>query len=93
MGEELSVSQLGNLMLELQESGAHNINLVTPTHYSDKITEALSLIRDELKIPVVYNTSGYEKAEEIVKIADYVSIFLCDIKYFVDLNTTMSLFL
>ena len=81
-GRTVTVGELADIMLDLQKRGAHNINLVTPTHYSDKIIEALSLIRDELKIPVVYNTSGYEKAEEIVKIADYVSIFLCDIKYF-----------
>ncbi|MBO5091948.1 MAG: radical SAM protein [Clostridia bacterium] len=81
-GRTVTVGELADIMLDLQKRGAHNINLVTPTHYSDKIIEALSLIRDELKIPVVYNTSGYEKAEKIVKIADYVSIFLCDIKYF-----------
>ena len=47
-------------MLDLQSKGAHNINLVTPTHYVDKIADALSSIKGELKIPVVYNTSGYE---------------------------------
>lgn len=82
VGKRVSVSELAKIMLDLQNKGAHNINLVTPTHYSDKILEALSLIKDELKIPVVYNTSGYEKASEIEKIADYVSIFLTDIKYF-----------
>ncbi len=81
-GEEYSVSELADAMLSLQRKGAHNINLVTPTHYSDKIIEALSLIKNELKIPVVYNTSGYEKPEIIRKIADHVSIFLTDIKYF-----------
>ncbi|MBO5339340.1 MAG: radical SAM protein [Clostridia bacterium] len=81
-GEEISTSELVSIMLSLQDTGAHNINLVTPTHFSSQITEALELVRDKLKIPVVYNTSGYEKPEEIRKIGDYVSIFLTDIKYF-----------
>lgn len=82
VGKGVSVSELAKIMLDLQKNGAHNINLVTPTHYSDKILEALKLIKGDLKIPVVYNTSGYEKASEIEKIADHVSIFLTDIKYF-----------
>ena len=81
-GEEISTSELASIMLSLQDTGAHNINLVTPTHFSSQITEALELVRDKLKIPVVYNTSGYEKPEEIRKIGDHVSIFLTDIKYF-----------
>jgi putative pyruvate formate lyase activating enzyme len=81
-GRTLTTRELADIMLDLQKRGAHNINLVTPTHYSDQIIKALSLIKNELKIPVVYNTSGYEKTEETLKIADYVSIFLCDIKYF-----------
>ena len=82
MGEELSISQLGNLMLELQESGAHNINLVTPTHYGDKIRLCLDSVRGNLKIPVVYNTSGYELPREIEKMRGYVDVFLTDMKYF-----------
>ena len=81
-GKTVSVCELAQIMLDLQSKGAHNINLVTPTHYSDKIIEALEKIKDELKIPVVYNTSGYESSEQIRKIADHVSVFLCDIKYF-----------
>jgi putative pyruvate formate lyase activating enzyme len=81
-GRTVTTRELADIMLDLQKRGAHNINLVTPTHYSDQIIKALSLIKNELKIPVVYNTSGYEKVEETLKIADYVSIFLCDIKYF-----------
>lgn len=81
-GKEITPSELADIMLDLQEKGAHNINLVTPTHFSDGILKALRLIKSELKIPVVYNTSGYEKPEEILKIADDVSVFLTDIKYF-----------
>ena len=81
-GKEYTVSSLADAILKLQSDGAHNVNLVTPTHYSDKIIEVLEKIKNELKIPVVYNTSGYEKPEIIEKIADHVSTFLVDIKYF-----------
>ena len=82
VGKEYSIKELADVMLELQEAGAHNINLVTPTHFSEQIIEAILSIKGKLKIPVVYNTSGYEKPEIIEKIADHVSIFLVDIKYF-----------
>lgn len=81
-GKELSTNELAEIMLDLQDKGAHNINLVTPTHFSAQISEALSYVKDKLKIPVVYNTSGYEKPEIIKKIAEDVSVFLVDIKYF-----------
>ncbi len=81
-GFELTVNELSQKMLELQDKGVHNINLVTPTHYSDKIREAIDLVRDRLHIPIVYNTSGYELDTEIIKMAGYVDVFLTDIKYF-----------
>lgn len=81
-GEEITPAQLAIIMLDLQKQGVHNINLVTPTHFSEGIKEAVSLIRGELKIPIVYNTSGYELDTEIEKMAGYVDVFLCDIKYF-----------
>ncbi|MBO5374615.1 MAG: radical SAM protein [Clostridia bacterium] len=81
-GEEITVAQLAEAMLSLQAQGAHNINLVSPTQYSDKIKQAIDLIRDELEIPVVYNTGGYEDAEQIAGLRGYVDIFLTDIKYF-----------
>lgn len=81
-GNTLSVGELAQKMLDLQAMGVHNINLVTPTHYGDKIREAIDLIRGRLKIPVVYNTSGYELESEIEKMAGYVDVFLTDIKYF-----------
>lgn len=82
VGEEITPQELGDIMLDLQNQGVHNINLVTPTHFSDKIREAISLVKSELKIPIVYNTSGYELDTEIEKMAGYVDVFLCDIKYF-----------
>lgn len=82
MGKTVSTRELADIMLDLQARGAHNINLVTPTHYSHKIKEAISTVRDKLKIPVVYNTSGYELCEEIEGLRGYVDVFLVDIKYF-----------
>ena len=81
-GRDYTADELANAMLDLQSQGAHNINLVTPTHYGDKIRQALDLIKDRLKIPVVYNTSGYELDTEIEKMAGYVDVFLTDMKYF-----------
>ncbi|MBQ7906758.1 MAG: radical SAM protein [Clostridia bacterium] len=81
-GEEISTPRLAEIMLELQNLGVHNINLVTPTHFSSQIRDAIDLVRDKLKVPVVYNTSGYEKPEEIEKMTGYVDVFLTDIKYF-----------
>lgn len=81
-GEIYSEEDLAQRLLELQAMGAHNINLVTPTHYADKIRIALDLVRDRLTIPVIYNTSGYELKNEILKMRGYVDVFLVDIKYF-----------
>ena len=82
VGREISVEELAEEMLTLQHMGAYNINLVTPTHFADKIAESVSLIRDKLKIPIVYNTSGYEMPETIERVSGFVDIFLTDIKYF-----------
>ncbi len=81
-GEEMSEDELGRAMLKLQSLGAHNINLVSPTQFAPQIRGAIDKIRGELKIPVVYNTGGYEKPSEIAKMAGYVDVFLTDIKYF-----------
>lgn len=58
----------------------HNINLVTPTHYTDEIISALKIYRP--RVPIVWNTSGYEEVSTIKKLKGYVDIFLTDIKYF-----------
>ncbi|MBE5926868.1 MAG: radical SAM protein [Lachnospiraceae bacterium] len=81
-GKEVSSERLGEIFLELQDKGANNINLVTPTHYVDKIIKVLDNIRKDLKIPVVYNCGGYEKINTIKMLKDYVDIFLHDIKYY-----------
>lgn len=83
-GKNISEKRLGEIFLELQEKGASNINLVTPTHFVDKIINVLDNIKKELNIPVVYNTGGYESVETVRKLKGYVDIFLHDIKYYSD---------
>ena len=81
-GTEISVERLAEIFLELQEKKAANINLVTPTHYSLEIIEAVKAARERgLGIPVVYNCSGYEKVETLQKLDGIVDIYLVDYKY------------
>ena len=81
-GANITIRRLAEIFKELEEKGANNINLVTPTSYVDKIISALKIYRP--KIPVVYNTSGYERPETIKKLAKYVDIYLTDLKYYED---------
>lgn len=74
--------KLARIFLELQNQGAHNINLVTATQYLPSILNALDLVKNQLKIPIVYNSSGYEKPETIRLLKGYVDIYLPDLKYF-----------
>ena len=78
-GKDITVAELADIFRELEERGADNINLVTPTHYVDKIAEAFAIYRP--KIPVVYNTHSYENLETL-KIADsFTAIYLPDLKF------------
>ncbi len=81
IGKELSIKELCELFIKISESGVHNINLVTPTHFMSSIIQAIKPIKTELKVPIVYNTSGYEKAELIKACEGIIDIFLTDIKY------------
>lgn len=82
IGRKISAERLAEIFLELQEKGANNINLVTPTHYVRQIKCALDKSRKEgLRIPVVYNTGGYETVETIKELEGYVDIYLPDLKY------------
>ena len=81
-GMDISVERLSEIFLELQEQGAHNINLVSPTHFVPQIIEALDRVRFKLGIPVVYNTGGYERVETLRRLEGYIDIYLPDIKYF-----------
>ena len=79
-GKDITVKELADIFKELEGCGAHNINLVNPTHYSDKIMQALDEYRPN--IPIVYNTHGYEKIDVIEKLNDYVDVYLPDMKYY-----------
>ncbi len=79
-GKEITVSRLAEIFRELEDKGAHNINLVTPTHFTPSIIEALDLYRP--KIPIVYNCGGYESAEALEALRGYVDVYLTDLKYF-----------
>ncbi len=90
-GETVSVEDLQQMMVDLQDRGAKNINFVTGTHYADKIVEACKGVRHLLKIPIVWNTSSYEKAETIQLLNEVVDIYLADFKYHSDeLATSLS---
>lgn len=80
-GRELTVRQLGDVFLRLQEEGAANLNLVTATHYLPEVVAALDLVRPQLRIPVVYNCGGYERVETLRALEGYVDIYLPDLKY------------
>ena len=70
-------------MLELQRKGAHNINLVTPTHYMPGILEALSIAyENKLDVPLVYNTNGYDSIELLRLLEGVIDIYMPDMKYF-----------
>ena len=82
-GIDVTVERLAEIMLEQQERGANNINLVTPTMYVEQIIKAIDIAKDGgLNIPIVYNTNGYEEVETIKKLAGYIDIYLPDFKYF-----------
>lgn len=81
-GKKISVERLADIFCELQQKNAHNINLVTPTHYSDKIITAVGIARrNGLEIPVVYNCGGYENVNTVSALKNTVDIFLPDFKY------------
>lgn len=81
-GKEITSNRLAEIFLEQQKRGVNNINLVTPTMYVDGIIEAIKIAKNNgLTIPIVYNSSGYEKVETIKKLKGYVDIYLPDFKY------------
>lgn len=81
-GIEVAPGRLVEIMLELQEQGAHNINLVTATHYAHLLPMAIGEARRRgLSIPIVYNTSGYEREEAVAELAELVDVWLVDYKY------------
>ena len=82
VGKYITVDELADIMLRLQNNQADNINLVTPTHYAGQIAEALIKAKDRgLKIPVVYNTSAYENVDTLKIMDGLVDVYLPDFKY------------
>lgn len=83
VGEYITIERLSDIMLELQEMQAENVNLVTPTHYIPLIKNSIVLAKEKgLKIPIVYNTSGYESVESLKILEGLIDIYLPDFKYY-----------
>lgn len=81
-GKEISIQELAEIFIKQQEKDVENINLVTPTSYVLQIIEAIKIARKKgLKIPIVYNTNGYEKVETLKMLEGYIDIYLPDLKY------------
>ena len=81
-GEEISIEGLAEIFLKQQEKDVENINLVTPTSYVPQIIEAIKIAKSKgLKLPIVYNTNGYEKIETLKMLDGYIDIYLPDFKY------------
>ena len=84
-GRVVSALEFSDIVMDLQNSGVHNINLVTPTMYVPRIIEGLKMAKDKgLVIPVVYNTSSYENINTIKMLDGYIDVYLPDLKYYDD---------
>lgn len=85
LGREISIEELAEIFIDEQNKNAENINLVTPTMYVYHIIEAVKIAKNKgLKIPIVYNSNGYENVETIKKLDGYIDIYLPDLKYYDD---------
>ena len=85
LGREISIKELAEIFIDEQNKNAENINLVTPTMYVYHIIEAIKIAKNKgLKIPIVYNSNGYENVETIKKLDGYIDIYLPDLKYYDD---------
>jgi putative pyruvate formate lyase activating enzyme len=81
-GKIITVVHLADIFITLAGQGAHNINLVTPSHYVPQIIDAITIAREKgLQLPIVYNCSGYEKVETLKLLEGYVDVYLPDFKY------------
>lgn len=91
VGKCISTERLAEIMLRLEDEGAHNVNLVTPTHYIPSVAEAIKAAKKQgLSIPIVYNTGSYETVEGLSLLSGLVDIYLPDLKYFLP-TTAMTL--
>lgn len=81
-GKEITIEELADIFISQQNNNAENINLVTPTMYIYQIIEAIKIARDKgLRIPIVYNSNGYESVETLKHLEGYIDIYLPDLKY------------
>lgn len=80
-GLDVGEDELVKLMLYLQNIGAHNINLVTPSNYASLLKDTLKAAKPQLKIPIVWNSSGYETVQNLKKLEGLVDVYLPDFKY------------
>ena len=81
-GRKMTEAELSDAILALAESGVHNINLVTPSHYTHQLAHLLESLKPQLKIPIVWNSSGYESVESLRALDGLVDVYLPDVKYF-----------
>jgi putative pyruvate formate lyase activating enzyme len=82
IGRPVELSELSRMMLDLQEQGCHNINLVSPSHVVAQIIAAVELAAGEgLRLPLVYNTGGYDSAEALALLDGVIDIYMPDMKY------------
>ena len=87
VGKEVTVERLAQIMLEQQNRHVNNINLVTPTMYVYQIIDAIKIAKSNgLKIPIVYNSNGYENIDTIKMLDGYIDVYLPDLKYYLDEN-------
>lgn len=87
-GKEISIERLADIFLELQQEGADNINLVSPTHYAPQIISALKAAKSKgLNLPIIYNSNGYENVETLKMLEGFIDVYLPDIKYYSDSNS------
>lgn len=82
-GKAITVEKLAEIMVNQQKRGAQNINLVTPTMYSTQIKEAIKIVKEKgLRIPIIYNSNGYESITALKNLEGYIDIYLPDLKYY-----------
>ncbi len=82
VGKEFDEKELADLFLTVAESGVSSLDLVTPTHFTPSVAAALSIVKDKLTIPVVWNSGGYESPEALALLRGLVDIYLPDFKYY-----------
>jgi len=82
VGRTVSTGELTNIFLGLEQDGVHNINLVTPSHFANRIAEAIKLAKEKgIKIPFVYNSNGYDSTESLQMMEGLIDIYIPDFKY------------